>query len=227
MVVLEARREHEQRLGRLLHRWIVAYHELWCVFLPNSVEYGWRSTKKYGGGIQVEWERTMGRARCVFQGLWTLVTLVTFGCFYGVVGVYELFEWVCLGWKGVTVLLAMINYYYASTGDVSVAGLFSMKSEVALASGAVLLVGCTSRVWRWYEDSAEGRTPARMAKDGYAAWIRNLEEQEQAKRLSEAFWRLDGSDLSVKPKPLKTISERRTEYEALKAKWRAEEAEAA
>ncbi|EGZ23262.1 hypothetical protein PHYSODRAFT_324489 [Phytophthora sojae] len=40
--------------------------------------------------------------------------------------------------------------------------------------------------------SAGERSPLTMATEGYAAWYAALEDQEQAERLSEAFWRMDG-----------------------------------
>ncbi|OWZ00226.1 hypothetical protein PHMEG_00028633, partial [Phytophthora megakarya] len=36
------------------------------------------------------------------------------------------------------------------------------------------------------------RSPARLVSVGYASYRKDLEEQERAERLSEAFWRLDG-----------------------------------
>eukprot|EP00644_Phytophthora_capsici_P018076 jgi/Phyca11/114002/e_gw1.25.258.1 len=159
MVILEAHKEHRQGLGRLLHKWIVAYHELWCVFLPNSIEFGWTSTKKYGGGVRLEWWRTVGRAGCLFQGLWSVTSLLFFGCFYGVVCCYEVVEWICQGWKGLTVLVIAANVYFSAETELDEGRRFSVNPDLLRASWCVLFVGFISHTWRWYEASAGERTP--------------------------------------------------------------------
>ncbi|KAE9014554.1 hypothetical protein PR001_g15108 [Phytophthora rubi] len=62
MVVLEARGEHEDGLGRLMYKWLEAYHALWCMFLPDVLELSCKSTVKYWRGSRAECRRTVDRA---------------------------------------------------------------------------------------------------------------------------------------------------------------------
>ncbi|ETK70635.1 hypothetical protein L915_22037, partial [Phytophthora nicotianae] len=61
MVVLEAHEEHLDGLGRLLYKWIDAFHAYWCVFLPETMRNGCHGIAKYWNGLCVEWKRTMSR----------------------------------------------------------------------------------------------------------------------------------------------------------------------
>ncbi|GMF57101.1 unnamed protein product [Phytophthora fragariaefolia] len=61
------------------------------------------------------------------------------------------------------------------------------------------------------------RSPVAMANEGYAAWCSALEEQEQADRLSEAFWRMDGGGDAPRI-PVQTRSGLESERRTLGAK---------
>ncbi|OWZ12499.1 hypothetical protein PHMEG_00014326 [Phytophthora megakarya] len=86
LVVLEARREHEDGLGRLLHKLITLYG----VFLPNLVKYSWTSARKYGNGIRMEWRRSSSRAWCACKWAWTLSYVLVFGRLYLIIFSYDL-----------------------------------------------------------------------------------------------------------------------------------------
>nr|KAE8937361.1 hypothetical protein PF009_g12732 [Phytophthora fragariae] len=85
MVVLEARGEHEDGLGRLMYKWLEAYHALWCVFLPDVLELSCKSTVKYWRGSRAECRRTVDHACCVWRGLWAFLSLSAYAVFYTVV----------------------------------------------------------------------------------------------------------------------------------------------
>ncbi|KAE8971142.1 hypothetical protein PF006_g23431 [Phytophthora fragariae] len=109
MVVLEARGEHEDGLGRLMYKWLEAYHALWCVFLPDVLELSCKSTVKYWRGSRAECRRTVDHACCVWRGLWAFLSLSAYAVFYTVVYVYDLVEKICQGTVGGGVLLLTIN----------------------------------------------------------------------------------------------------------------------
>eukprot|EP00644_Phytophthora_capsici_P015830 jgi/Phyca11/10369/fgenesh1_pm.PHYCAscaffold_49_\ len=204
MVVLEAKKEHEEGLGRLLHKWLEAFHAWWCVFLPDALELGFRSTVKYWVGSKAECRRTVDRACCVGRGFWSFVSLLLYAVLYTVVYVYEFVEWACWGVTGVGILVAAANYL-AATGSFTAKDGVVLDEGTVEATGTVVLIGAASRLLRWYETSSGGRSPMEMAGDRYARWMKDLEEQEQAERLSEAFWRMDGY---VGPRPrVPTLSE--------------------
>eukprot|EP00644_Phytophthora_capsici_P010185 jgi/Phyca11/120528/e_gw1.41.193.1 len=204
MVVLEAKKEHEDGLGRLLHKWLEAFHAWWCVFLPDSLELGFRSTVKYWVGSKAECRRTVDRACCVGRGFWSFVSLLLYAVFYTVIYVYEFVEWACWGVTGVGILVAAANYL-AATGSFTAEDGVVQDEGTVKATGTVVFIRAASRLLRWYETSSGGRSPMEMAGDRYARWMKDLEEQEQAERLSEAFWRMDGY---VGPRPIvPTLSE--------------------
>ncbi|EGZ13910.1 hypothetical protein PHYSODRAFT_335615 [Phytophthora sojae] len=182
MIVLEARGEHTEGLGRLLHKWLEAYHALWCVFLPDVLELSCKSTAKYWKGSKAECRRTVDRASCVCRGFWAFVSLLAYALFYTVVFVYDFVERVCQGTVGVAVLLLTLNYILADGG---------------------LVVG-------------DGLVPDET---------QDLEELEQAERLSEAFWRADGC--VGDKKPVRTLSGLRAEQRELRAKMQADKLQAA
>ncbi|KAG2982692.1 hypothetical protein PC121_g22476 [Phytophthora cactorum] len=64
-----------------------------------------------------------------------------------------------------------------------------------------------------------------MARDCYAGWLHGMEEQEQADRLSEAFWRADGGVSDTPRQQVRTLSGIQAERRALHARIRATERE--
>ncbi|KAG1702013.1 hypothetical protein DVH05_010502 [Phytophthora capsici] len=125
--------------------------------------------------------------------------------------------------RGLTVVVIAANVYFSVETELDDGRRFSVNPDLLRASWCVLFVGFVSHTWRWYEASAGERTPAKVAKDGYAAWLNLLEEQEQARRLSDAFWRRDGCDPSQKRPVVETLSERRARQTAERLKRRAED----
>ncbi|KAI9979599.1 hypothetical protein PInf_028703 [Phytophthora infestans] len=217
MVVLEDEAESEGGSGRLAHRWLEAYHALWCVFLPDVLELSCKSTVKYWIGSSAECHRAMDRACCVFRAFASLMGLFAYAGLYTAVYVYEFVEWILYGSCGVGALLLLGNYVLAER-HFGVDGGFAWNDDMVLASGLTVLLAVTSRILRWGEASKGRRTPKQVAEDRYARWTKDLEEQEQAERLSEAFWKADGC---VGPKPnLRRLSEvraRRDTHRARKA----------
>eukprot|EP00644_Phytophthora_capsici_P012631 jgi/Phyca11/112932/e_gw1.23.511.1 len=94
-------------------------------------------------------------------------SLLFFGCFYGVVCCYEVVEWICQGWKGLTVLVIAANVYFSAETELDEGRRFSVNPDLLRASWCVLFVGFISHTWRWYEASAGERSPVKVAKDGY------------------------------------------------------------
>ncbi|KAF4132119.1 hypothetical protein GN958_ATG18686 [Phytophthora infestans] len=97
MVVLAARKEHLDGLGRLLYKWLDALHAYRCVFLPEAVALAWKMTVKYWYGSGVELQRAWARAWLLVRVWWTVVTLIVYATFYGVLFLYEIVEGVWLG----------------------------------------------------------------------------------------------------------------------------------
>ncbi|EGZ09757.1 hypothetical protein PHYSODRAFT_338497 [Phytophthora sojae] len=172
MVVLEARGEHKDGLGRLLYKWLDAYHALWCVFLPDVLELGGESTVKYWRGSRAECRRSVDRACCVGRGFWAFLTLATYAVFYTVIYVYDLAE------------------------------------KVWWWSCVLATTGVASHATRRRQECVH---------------LRDVEELQQAERLSEAFWRGDGC--VGKPKPVRTLSGLRAEQRVLRAKMKADKEE--
>ncbi|EGZ06526.1 hypothetical protein PHYSODRAFT_254467 [Phytophthora sojae] len=222
MVVLEARGEHKNGLGRLLYKWLDAYHALWCVFLPDVLELGGESTVKYWRGSRAECRRSVDRACCVGRGLWAFLTLATYAVFYTVIYVYALVEKACQGAVGVGVLLLTLNCMLADGGLTADGGL-SPDAVVMQRRCMVATTGVASHLLKCYEAASRVRSPAKMAEESYADWLRDVEELQQAERLSEAFWRADGC--VGKPKPVCTLSGLRAEQRALRAKMKADKEE--
>ncbi|EGZ29598.1 hypothetical protein PHYSODRAFT_323102 [Phytophthora sojae] len=222
MVVLEPRGEHKDGLGRLLYKWLDAYHALWCVFLPDVLELGGESTVKYWRGSRAECRRSVDRACCVGRVLWAFLTLATYAVFYTVIYVYDLVEKACQGAVGVGVLLLTLNYILADGGLTADGGL-SPDAVVMQWSCVVATTGVASHLLKCYEAASGVRSPAKMAEESYADRLRDIEELQQAERLSEAFWRSDGC--VGKPKPVRTLSGLRAEQRALRAKMKADKEE--
>ncbi|KAI9981126.1 hypothetical protein PInf_010549 [Phytophthora infestans] len=191
MVVLEDEAESEDGLGRLAHRWLEAYHALWCVFLPDVLELSCKSTVKYWIGSSAECHRAMDRACCVFRAFASLMGLFAYAGLCTAVYVYEFVEWILYGSCGVGALLLLGTTYWRRAFGVD--GGFVWNDDMVLASGLTVLLASPTA---WGEASKGRRTPKQVAEDRYARWTKDLEEQEQAERLSEAFWKADGWRLS-------------------------------
>ncbi|GMF31356.1 unnamed protein product [Phytophthora fragariaefolia] len=170
-----------------MYKWLEAYHALWCVFLPDVVELSYMSTVKYWRGSRAECRHTADRARCVGRGLWVFLSLSAYAMIYTVVYVYDFDEAVCQGAVGVGLLLLAMNYMFADGGFATDGGR-SPDADVMQWSYVVTAIGVASRLLKRYEASSGGRSPVKMAEDCYAGWIRDIEELQQAERLSEAFW---------------------------------------
>ncbi|OWZ09625.1 hypothetical protein PHMEG_00017645, partial [Phytophthora megakarya] len=173
---------------------------------------------KYANGVRMEWWRTSSRA-CKWA--WTLTYVLLFGHFYLIVCTYELIEWLCLGWQTVAILLLVINYYCASFAGVLQGDFSAVNLTVLLGSLAVVVIALVSHWWRWFEGTKDERSPARLVGEGYASYRKDLEEQEQAERLSEAFWCLDGGTDDVMRHPVPTVSGIRAEQGKMRAKMKA------
>ncbi|EGZ07657.1 hypothetical protein PHYSODRAFT_528003 [Phytophthora sojae] len=221
MIVLEAREEHTEGLGRLLHKWLEAYHALWCVFLPDVLELSCKSTAKYWKGSKVECRRTVDRANCVCRGFWAFASLLAYALFYTVVFVYDFVERVCQGTVGVAVLLLTLNYMLAEGGLVVGDGL--VPDETVVRWSCYVVATCVAS--HLCGATSGGRSPLKMAEDRYSQWQQDLEELEQAERLSEAFWRADGCVGDTKP--VRTLGGLRAEQRELRAKMQADKLEAA
>ncbi|KAG3241196.1 hypothetical protein PI124_g13934 [Phytophthora idaei] len=166
VVVVSTHEEHLRGLGRLLYKWIDAYHAYWCVFLPETVENGWNGVAKYWNGLQVEWTRTVGRSCIVVRVVWDVASLLIYSAFYAVLFVNEGLEGVCQGWIGVGMVLATVNYYYLCDHGVVVREGLVLDRQVVLLSIGVVMAGALSRIWYVFEE--DGRSPGRMILDGYA-----------------------------------------------------------
>ncbi|KAI9985173.1 hypothetical protein PInf_004498 [Phytophthora infestans] len=201
LVVLEDEAESEDGLERLAHRWLEAYHALWCVCLPDVLELSCKSTVKYWIGSGAECHRAMDRACCVFRAFASLMGLFAYAGMYTAVYVYEFVEWILYGSCGVGALLLLGNYVLAER-HLGVDGGFVWNDDMP-----------PTAVRRGSKDR---RTPKQVAEDRYARWTKDLEEQEQAERLSEAFWKADGC---VGPKPkVRRLSEVRARQDAHRAR---------
>ncbi|KAE9311713.1 hypothetical protein PF008_g20135 [Phytophthora fragariae] len=191
-------------------RW-KAFEAIWAT--PMVVLEG---TRMYWRGSRAECRRTIDRACCVWRGLWAFLSLSVYAVFYTVVYVYDFVEVVCQGTVGVGVLLLTINYVLSDAG-------LNPDATVMLWSCVVATIGVASYLLKSYEAVSGGRSPVKMGEDSYADWLREVEEQQQAERLSEAFWRADGS--VGRPKPVRTLSGLRAQQRALRAKMKAEKEE--
>ncbi|EEY62559.1 uncharacterized protein PITG_14303 [Phytophthora infestans T30-4] len=82
---------------------------------------------------------TNGSTPCMRTAVWwTVVTLIVYATFYGVLFLYEIVEGVCLGWPGVVILTVTMDYTFASNGGVVELG--------ELGEGVEILSGRMSRV---------------------------------------------------------------------------------
>ncbi|GMF26736.1 unnamed protein product [Phytophthora fragariaefolia] len=217
MVVLEVKKMNGEGLGRLIYKWLDALHEYWCVFLPESWRFAWLTWKKYCRGSRMEAKRAAARALLCGRAGWTVISLGIYFAFYGILFSYECLEWACRGFQGVFVLVVTASYALASKQGETLNDIVRTNYLLLLVDGSILVVGVVSRLWRWYEATVGERSPVSMAKEGYAAWCSALEEQEQADRLREAFWRMDGGGDAPRT-PVRTRSGLEAERRALRAK---------
>ncbi|OWY93327.1 hypothetical protein PHMEG_00037329 [Phytophthora megakarya] len=211
---------HEDGLGRLLHTWLEAYHALWCVFFPDLLEYSLKSTRKYANGIRMERWRSSSCAWWACKWVWTLSYVLLFGHFYLLGCSYEMVEWLCMGWQMMGILLLVLNYCFASSDEVLQGDLSTVHSTVLLVSLFIMLVAVVSHVWKWLDCGEDKQSPSHLVRERYALYCKDIKEQEQAERLSEAFWRLDGGTDDVMS-PVLTVSGIRAEQRKMRAKTEA------
>ncbi|KAE9241520.1 hypothetical protein PF004_g7020 [Phytophthora fragariae] len=196
------------------------FEALWA----TPIVFGFKSSVKYWIGSKTECRRTAARACCACRGFWAFASLLLYTLFFTVVFLYDFVEKVCQGTVGVSTLLLVLNVALAE-GELSGSDGLAPGEMVSWGSGAVVLAGAASSLLKWYEGSSEGRSPVKMAEDRYAAWVKDVEEQEQADRLSEAFWEADGC-IGVK-KPVRTLSGLYAQQRDLRARMRADQKDAA
>ncbi|KAE9025192.1 hypothetical protein PR003_g11697 [Phytophthora rubi] len=223
IVVLEARKARDDGLGRLLYKWADAFYEYWCVFLPESWTYARRVTSKYYAGTHVESHRTVARAWLLWQLLWTFGTLLAYAFFHGVLFFYELVEWACCGPPGLVALALSADYAFVDFDTGSERSGSSTNFSLAVGNDLLLAACLASRLRQRCDSEPGGHSLVDVAKKGYAEWCRALEEQEQAERLSDAFWRMDGRPDQPRPQ-VRTRSELHAEQRIRRAQREAERA---
>ncbi|KAE8993102.1 hypothetical protein PR001_g20759 [Phytophthora rubi] len=103
---------------------------------------------------------------------------------------YETVEGVCQGWLGVLGVLSVVNFAFSGAEGLVIAEGVALNRTVVNVSVGVLLVGFASRLWHLFE--TEEPSPLDKVSDRYREWQLAMEEQEQAERLADAFWRMDG-----------------------------------
>ncbi|KAE8883021.1 hypothetical protein PF003_g32993 [Phytophthora fragariae] len=190
MVVLVARKEHLDGLGRLLYKWLDAQDAWWCVFLPDTLEATCWASAHYWEGLHVESARTTDRAGILIWTVWAVVTVILYALSVCVLFLYETVEGVCQGWLGVLGVLSVVNFAFSGAEGLVIAEGVALNRTVVNVSVGVLLVGFASRLWHLFE--TEEPSPLDKVSDRYREWQLAMEEQEQAERLADAFWRMDG-----------------------------------
>ncbi|KAE9140024.1 hypothetical protein PF010_g358 [Phytophthora fragariae] len=143
MVVLVARKEHLDGIGRLLYKWLDA-------------QDAWR--------------------------LYALSVCVLF--------VYETVEGICQGWLGVLGVLSVVNFLFCGEEGLVITEGVALNRTVVDASVGVVVVGWANRLWHLFE--TDEPSPLDRVSERYREWQLAMEEQEQAERLADAFWRMDG-----------------------------------
>ncbi|KAE9048413.1 hypothetical protein PR001_g3814 [Phytophthora rubi] len=113
--------------------------------------------------------------------------------------------------------MVAVNYGTVASGGGSFDEIWACNSTLITVDALLALVSLSCRLWRCYENKLSERSLLELARDGYAYWCLALEEQEQAERLSEAFWRMDGGGDAPRT-PVRTRSGLQAERRALKAK---------
>ncbi|KAE8892036.1 hypothetical protein PF001_g26911 [Phytophthora fragariae] len=192
MVVLVARKEHLDGLGRLLYKWLDAQDAWWCVFLPDTLEATCWASAHYWEGLHVESARTADRAGVLIWTVWAVVTVILYALSVCVLFMYETVEDVCQGWLGVLGVLSVVNFAVSGAEGLVIAEGVALNRTVVNVSVGVLLVGCASRLWHLFE--TEEPSPLDKVSERYREWQLAMEEQEQAERLADAFWHMDGGN---------------------------------
>ncbi|KAF1791382.1 hypothetical protein GQ600_22406 [Phytophthora cactorum] len=167
-VVLVARKEHLYGLGRLVYKWLDAIHAYWCVSLPETVSLTWETT--------VGLKKTWGRAWFVLWASWTIVTLIVYAVFYGVLFLYQIIE--------VVILTLTTNYQLGESEDVVDIGRVTLDRSRVVFDSCVLVLGLVGHLWRWYEAASEGRSFMTMARDCHAEGI--CDWKNESKRIDLA-----------------------------------------
>ncbi|KAE8963840.1 hypothetical protein PR002_g29155 [Phytophthora rubi] len=103
---------------------------------------------------------------------------------------YETVEGICQGWLGVLGVLSVVNFLFCGDEGQVIAEGVALNRTVVDASVGVVLVGCASRLWHLFE--SDEPSPLDRVSERYREWQLAMEEQEQAERLADAFWRMDG-----------------------------------
>ncbi|KAE9015144.1 hypothetical protein PR001_g14971 [Phytophthora rubi] len=172
MVVLVARKEHLDGLGRLLYK---------CTY--------WASAH-YWEGLHVESARTADRAGILVWTVWAVLTVSLYALSVCVLFIYETVEGICQGWLGVLGVLSVVNFLFCGDAGLVIAEGVALNRTVVDASVGVVLIGCVSRLWHLFE--TDEPSPLDRVSERYQEWQLAMEEQEQAERLADAFWRMDG-----------------------------------
>ncbi|OWZ00246.1 hypothetical protein PHMEG_00028607, partial [Phytophthora megakarya] len=147
LVVLEARGVHKYGFGQLLHKWLEAYHVLWCVFLPDLMEYSWKSdsTSPCPHGMVANLKPCLV---CLQMGLDShLCPLVR----------SLLPDRLHLRVDRVAVP-RVANGSYPPTSDQLLLCFLGWCSS----SLAVVVIAMVSHWWRWFEGTEAERSPARL-----------------------------------------------------------------
>ncbi|KAE8879358.1 hypothetical protein PF005_g25830 [Phytophthora fragariae] len=190
MVVLVARKEHLDGLGRLLYKWLDAQDAWWCVFLPDTLEATCWASAHYWEGLHVESARTGDRAGILVWTVWAVLTVSLYALSVCVLFMYETVEGMCQGWLGVLGVLSVVNFLFCGDEGLVIAEGVPLNRTVVAASVGVVLVGCASRLWHMFE--TDEPSPLDRVSERYREWQLAMEEQEQAGRLADTFWRVDG-----------------------------------
>ncbi|KAE9285173.1 hypothetical protein PR003_g26660 [Phytophthora rubi] len=190
MVVLVARKEHLDGLGRLLYKWLDAQDAWWCVFLPDTLEATCWASAHYWEGLHVESARTADRAGILAWTVWAVLTVSLYALSVCVLFVYETVEGICQGWLGLLGVLSVVNFLFCGDEGLVIGEGVALNRTVVDASVGVVLVGCASRLWHLFE--TDEPSPLDRVSERYREWQLAMEEQEQAERLADAFWRIDG-----------------------------------
>ncbi|KAE9306961.1 hypothetical protein PF008_g21342 [Phytophthora fragariae] len=189
MVVMVARKEHLDGLGRLLYKWLDAQDAWCCVFLPDTLEAACWASAHYWEGLHVESARTVDRAGILAWTVWAVFTVSLYALSVCMLFAYETVEGICQGWLGVLGVLSVVNFLFCGDEGLVIAEGVAFNRTVVVASVGVVLVGCASRLWHLFETHEP--SPLDRVSERYREWQLAMEEQEQAERLADAFWRLD------------------------------------
>ncbi|KAE9134757.1 hypothetical protein PF010_g2317 [Phytophthora fragariae] len=151
MVVLVARKEHLDGLGRLLYKWLDAQDAWWCVFLLDTLEATCWASAHYWEGLHVESARTADLAGILVWTVWAVLTVSLYALSVCVLFVYETVEGICQGWLGVLDVLSVVNFLFCGDEGLAIAEGVALNRTVVDTSVGVVLVGCASRLWYLFE----------------------------------------------------------------------------